>query len=157
MRGSERGLETRLLHGLIGASPAFLSAIALVHRFARSKAPILITGETGTGKEFAAHAAHYLSDRSDAAFIPINCGALPDTLIESELFGHVRGAFTDASRARPGLVREPVLQLAPALLEAGFDIVPGGLGGVLRLVELLVQLGRLLAQRLQPGSVLRKS
>ena len=106
MRGSDRGLETRLLHGLIGASTAFLSAIALVHRFARSKAPILITGETGTGKEFAAHAAHYLSDRSDAAFIPINCGALPDTLIESELFGHVRGAFTDASRARPGLVRE---------------------------------------------------
>lgn len=66
----------------------------------------MIIGETGTGKEFAAHAVHYLSDRSGAAFIPVNCGALPDALIESELFGHAKGAFTGASRARAGLVRE---------------------------------------------------
>ena len=105
-RPAVHSLNARLLNNFVGASASFQGAIALIRRFARSKAPILITGETGTGKEFAAHAAHYLSDRSDAAFIPINCGALPDTLIESELFGHAKGAFTDASRARAGLVRE---------------------------------------------------
>ena len=99
-------LEARLLSNLVGASAAFRNAIVLISRFARCKAPILIVGETGTGKELAAHAAHYLSDRSGAAFIPINCGALPDALIESELFGHAKGAFTDARRARTGLVRE---------------------------------------------------
>ena len=106
MRVTDPSLNARLLSNFVGASPAFQGAIALIRRFARSKAPILITGETGTGKEFAAHAAHYLSERGDAAFIPVNCGALPDALIESELFGHARGAFTDASRARPGLIRE---------------------------------------------------
>src|SRR6478752_7339075 len=106
MHAIDHTLNARLLNNFVGASPAFQAVIALIRQFARSKAPILITGETGTGKEFAAHAAHYLSERSDAAFIPVNCGALPDSLIESELFGHARGAFTDASRARPGLIRE---------------------------------------------------
>jgi two-component system, NtrC family, response regulator GlrR len=106
MRAADLGLDALLLRNFVGASPAFHGAIALIRRFARSKAPLLIIGETGTGKEFAAHAAHYLSDRSGAAFVPVNCGALPDALIESELFGHVRGAFTDACRARPGLVQE---------------------------------------------------
>lgn len=106
MRAADPSLDAIHLRNLIGASPAFQGAIALIRRFAHSKAPILIIGETGTGKEFAAHAAHYLSDRGDAAFIPVNCGALPDALIESELFGHAKGAFTDASRARPGLIRE---------------------------------------------------
>lgn len=95
-----------LLSNFVGASPAFLEAIALIRRFARSRAPILITGESGTGKELAAHAAHALSERRDGPFIPVNCGALPDALIESELFGHAKGAFTDASRARHGLVRD---------------------------------------------------
>lgn len=95
-----------LLGNFVGASPVFLEAIALIRRFARSRAPILIIGESGTGKELAAHAAHYLSGRRDGPFIPVNCGALPDTLIESELFGHAKGAFTDASRARPGLIRD---------------------------------------------------
>jgi len=103
---TEPGLEAGLLSNFVGASPAFVEAIALIRRFARSKAPILIIGETGTGKELAAHAVHYLSDRSDGAFIPVNCGALPDALIESELFGHAKGAFTDASRARAGLIRD---------------------------------------------------
>jgi DNA-binding NtrC family response regulator len=106
MRVADSGRDTRLSANLVGKSPAFQKAIALIRRFARAKAPILITGETGTGKEFAAHAAHYLSDRGDAAFIPVNCGALPDTLIESELFGHAKGAFTDARQARAGLIRE---------------------------------------------------
>ena len=106
MRVTDLSIDAPLSSNFVGASPAFHGVIALIRRFARSKAPMLIIGETGTGKEFAAHAAHYLSDRSDAAFIPVNCGALPDALIESELFGHARGAFTDASRARPGLVQE---------------------------------------------------
>jgi two-component system response regulator GlrR len=90
----------------IGKSAAFNGVVELIHSFSRSKAPVLIIGESGTGKELAAHAVHYLSERRDNAFIPVNCGALPDTLIESELFGHAKGAFTDASRARAGLVRD---------------------------------------------------
>lgn len=106
MRASDPNLDAQLMRNFVGASSTFQNAIALIRRFACSLSPLLIIGETGTGKEFAAHAAHYLSHRSDAPFVPVNCGALPDTLIESELFGHARGAFTGASRARPGLVRE---------------------------------------------------
>lgn len=106
MLESKRSLDTVPLSNFVGASPAFMEAIELIRRFARSNAPVLISGETGTGKEIAAQALHDLSDRRSCAFIPINCGALPDTLIESELFGHARGAFTDANHARLGLVRQ---------------------------------------------------
>lgn len=106
MRASDPNLDAQLMRNFVGASSAFLNAIALIRRFACSMSPLLIIGETGTGKEFAAHAAHYLSHRSDAPFVPVNCGALPDALVESELFGHAKGAFTGASRTRPGLVRE---------------------------------------------------
>jgi two-component system, NtrC family, response regulator GlrR len=106
MLKSELCLDASPLRNFVGASAAFMESIELIRRFARSRAPVLIIGETGTGKELAAHALHYLSDRRDCAFIPINCGALPDALIESELFGHARGAFTDASHARLGLVRQ---------------------------------------------------
>ena len=91
---------------IIGTSPAFKAAIALMARYAECAAPVLIIGESGTGKELVARATHYLGPRRDGAFIAVNCGALPDSLVESELFGHARGAFTDASRARRGLVRE---------------------------------------------------
>ncbi|GLH74176.1 hypothetical protein GETHLI_26780 [Geothrix limicola] len=67
-------------------------------------APVLIEGETGTGKELAARAIHYQSARQNGPFIPVNCGAIPDSLIESELFGHRKGAFTDAKENQPGLV-----------------------------------------------------
>jgi two-component system, NtrC family, response regulator GlrR len=89
---------------LIGTSPAFREAVALIDRIARYDVPVVIEGETGTGKELAARAIHYGSDRRDRAFVPVNCGALPETLIENELFGHQRGAFTDAHAALPGLV-----------------------------------------------------
>jgi DNA-binding NtrC family response regulator len=88
---------------LIGRAPAFQGALDLIQRMARFEAPCLIQGETGTGKELAARAIHYLSDRRNKPFVPLNCGAVPENLIETELFGCERGAFTDAHRARPGL------------------------------------------------------
>lgn len=89
---------------LIGRSPAFLNALSLLKKFATCDATVLIEGETGTGKELAARAIHYLSHRREFPFIPVNCGALPDSLMENELFGHARGAFTDAREPQLGLV-----------------------------------------------------
>jgi DNA-binding NtrC family response regulator len=91
---------------LIGESAAFREALRLIARVADVEATVLLQGETGTGKELAARALHYLSPRRDFPFIPVNCGALPDTLIESELFGHERGAFTDAKSSTRGLISQ---------------------------------------------------
>jgi DNA-binding NtrC family response regulator len=91
--------------GMIGRSAAFLNAIRLLAKFAACDAPVVIEGETGTGKEVAARAIHYEGARRDYPFIPVNCGALPDSLIENELFGHRRGAYTDARSDFPGLLR----------------------------------------------------
>ena len=92
------------LPNLIGRAPAFLRAVSLIERVARFDAPVLIQGATGTGKEMAARAVHYLSARRSAPFVPLNCGALPETLVESEMFGCEKGAFTDARQARCGLI-----------------------------------------------------
>jgi DNA-binding NtrC family response regulator len=92
--------------GLIGRSPPFIDTLRFISRFACCDAPILIRGETGTGKELVARALHYMSPRSTRSFIPVNCGALPESLVESELFGHERGAFTDARTAKKGLVAQ---------------------------------------------------
>lgn len=89
---------------MIGRSAAFLSALALIQKIARCDAATLIEGETGTGKELAARATHYHGGRQAAPFIPVNCGALPDHLLENELFGHKRGAYTDARADAPGLL-----------------------------------------------------
>lgn len=89
---------------MIGKSAAFLDMMALVARIADCDAPALLEGETGTGKELVARAIHYRGSRGDRPFVPVNCGAIPDSLIESELFGHRKGAFTDARDDRPGLV-----------------------------------------------------
>jgi DNA-binding NtrC family response regulator len=89
---------------LLGRSDAFTRMVALIDKLAKVQAPLLIEGETGTGKEMAARAIHYRGIRRDQAFVPINCGAVPDSLVESELFGHIKGAFTDARNNRPGLV-----------------------------------------------------
>lgn len=91
---------------LVGRSPEFLEALELTKRFSTCDATVLLQGETGTGKELVARAVHYLSARRNFPFIPVNCGALPDTLVESELFGHAKGAFTDARDARRGLIAE---------------------------------------------------
>ena len=88
---------------MIGRSEPFLEVLELIRRIARYDAPVLIQGETGTGKELAARAIHYLSARRNAPFVPLNCGALPENLAETELFGCERGAFTDARQARDGL------------------------------------------------------
>jgi PAS domain S-box-containing protein len=91
--------------GLIGCSPAIRQMRDLIERASRSDATVLITGESGTGKELVARAVHARSARRDRPFVAVNCGAIPDTLIESELFGHVKGAFTGAVAARAGLFR----------------------------------------------------
>jgi DNA-binding NtrC family response regulator len=93
-------------HHLLGSSPQTQQTNAQIAKIARVDATVLIAGETGTGKEMAARAIHYLGRRHDHPFIPVNCGALAETLLESELFGHERGAFTDAKSASPGLVAQ---------------------------------------------------
>jgi len=91
---------------LIGESVSWQAAFQIVRRIAANDATALVEGETGTGKELVARAVHYLGARRDFPFIPLNCGALPDSLLESELFGHEKGAFTDARERRSGLVAE---------------------------------------------------
>jgi DNA-binding NtrC family response regulator len=91
---------------LIGRSPAFVEVMKLVGRVALTNLPVLITGESGTGKEIVARAIHRRSPRASKPFVGVNCGALPAELIESELFGHLRGSFTGAERDRPGLWEE---------------------------------------------------
>jgi DNA-binding NtrC family response regulator len=100
------GPHDELRGEIVGSSAAFMAALAQIRRIAASEAPVLIEGETGCGKELAARAVHYWGGRSDGPFVPVNCGALPDHLLEAELFGHERGAFTDAKLARRGLVAE---------------------------------------------------
>jgi two-component system response regulator GlrR len=92
--------------GLVGHSQAHRRMVGELRRFAVVDAPLFLQGPTGTGKELVARAIHYLSARCSGPFIPIDCGALPDTLFEGELFGHVRGAFTDARRDMRGLVAQ---------------------------------------------------
>jgi len=91
---------------LVGRSAAFRRSMDCVAKLAACDATVLIEGETGTGKELAARAIHYLGRRRSHAFIPVNCGALPEALVENELFGHGRGAYTDAKEDRPGVVAD---------------------------------------------------
>jgi len=102
-QSARAGIDPRLDHA-IGASPVFLAALAQLPKMAQCDAGVLILGETGTGKEVVAQAIHTLSRRADAPCVVVNCAALPVDLVESELFGHVKGAFTTAHAARDGLV-----------------------------------------------------
>src|ERR1051325_5373387 len=100
-------LKERLgLKQFIGESPTLTEAIKLIPKLARCDASVFITGETGTGKEMFARALHYLSPRSGRPFIPVNCGAIPAELVENELFGHERGAFTGATSSARGLIHD---------------------------------------------------
>jgi DNA-binding NtrC family response regulator len=92
--------------GLVGRSPAMIELYKEIARVAPSRSTVLITGESGTGKELVARSLHKHSPRAAREFVPVNCGALAETLLEAELFGHVRGAFTGAERDRKGLWEE---------------------------------------------------
>jgi len=94
------------LSGIVGRSAAIRAQIAQARRYARSDAPVVIVGETGTGKEVFARAIHYEGARPGRRFVPVNCGALPDALVVNELFGHEPGAFTGALRRHAGLVEQ---------------------------------------------------
>jgi two-component system NtrC family response regulator len=92
--------------GLIGRSLAFRRISDLIDRVRNLDAPVLVSGESGTGKELIARAVHFRGARRNGKFVAVNCGAIPDHLLESELFGHARGSFTGAMRDKPGLIEE---------------------------------------------------
>ena len=98
--------RTRSFGDLIGVSPAMREIFALLRKVADNRSSVLITGESGTGKEVVARTLHFAGTRKDKPFVPINCTAIPEGLLESELFGHVRGAFTGAHASKHGLFEE---------------------------------------------------
>jgi len=111
LRGRVHELEAALqetfhFENIIARSPAMHKVFELLRKVADYRTMVLIEGESGTGKELVARALHYSSNRCDSAFVAVNCGAIPENLLESELFGYVKGAFTDASRDKRGLVEE---------------------------------------------------
>jgi DNA-binding NtrC family response regulator len=101
-----RRRRAQVLDKLIGEAEPFVQIRDQLSRLSESEATVLISGETGTGKELTARALHYLSSKGGFPFVAVNCAALPDTLLEDELFGHERGAFTDAHAPRPGLLAQ---------------------------------------------------
>jgi DNA-binding NtrC family response regulator len=121
------------LDNIIGVSPAMIEVFKLVARVAPTRATVLITGESGTGKEVVARALHFNSPRSAGPFVTIQCAGLVETLLESELFGHVRGAFTGAVAARRGLFEAG--QGGTVFLDEIGDISPSTQAKLLRVVE----------------------
>jgi two-component system response regulator GlrR len=106
-RGIVHSLKEKIgLKLLVGETESFLTQLKKIPLIARCDSRVLITGETGTGKEMCARAIHYLSPRTAQPFVPVNCGAIPIDLVENELFGHERGAFTGANAAKPGIIEE---------------------------------------------------
>jgi DNA-binding NtrC family response regulator len=118
---------------LIGRSPAMCDIFALIRKVADRRVNVLITGESGTGKELVARTLHFTGSRAEKPFVPINCTALPEGLMESELFGHVRGAFTGASSAKRGLFEEA--NGGTLFLDEIGDMSPGLQSKLLRVLQ----------------------
>ena len=116
-------LEEAQLTGIIGRSPKMIELYKLISRVAGLDSTILITGESGTGKELVARTIHYASPRADNSFLAINCGAIPEQLLESELFGHVKGSFTGAVSHKAGLFE--VANRGTVLLDEIAEMSPG--------------------------------
>jgi DNA-binding NtrC family response regulator len=130
----ERQLVNRgILGEMVGTSKKMQEVFALIQQVAPSRAAVLITGESGTGKELAARAIHALSPRRTAPFVAINCAAMPDTLMESELFGHEKGAFTGAVERRAGCFE--LAQNGSVLLDEIGDMPVGTQAKLLRVLE----------------------
>jgi DNA-binding NtrC family response regulator len=106
LQEARKAAADRHLSSIVGRTPAMQRLFRLIERVAPTRASVLITGETGTGKELVARALHDLSARAEKPFIAVNCSAIPSTLLEAELFGHVRGSFTGAVQSRKGLMEE---------------------------------------------------
>lgn len=133
-RDSLRLLKEKLgLKQLVGESPTLLDQLQKIPILAKYDVPVLITGETGTGKEIVARAVHYLSPRSGKPFVPVNCGGIPIDLFENELFGHMQGAYTGASTPGPGLVHEA--QGGSLFLDEVDCLSPMGQTKLLRLLQ----------------------
>ena len=103
-RALQESLRADVFEGMLGSSPQMQAVFAMIRKVAASGAPVLLLGESGTGKEMAAAAIHQRSARKEQPFVAINCSAIPENLIESELFGHEKGAFTGAQAQRKGLL-----------------------------------------------------
>jgi Nif-specific regulatory protein len=125
--------QARLSARIIGRSPKIQALRGTVEGLARTGLPVLILGESGTGKDVVARAIHYSSPRQKQPFIPVNCAAIAETLLESELFGHEKGAFTGADATRPG--KFEAASGGTLFLDEVGDLSPGGQGKLLRVLE----------------------
>lgn len=128
-----RPLDASRPREMVGTSPAIRGVFAHIRQVAVTDVPVLISGESGTGKELAALAIHERSQRASGPFVPINCAAIPEALLESELFGYERGAFTGATRSSPGLVE--TADGGTLFLDEVGELAPGLQAKVLRFLE----------------------
>jgi DNA-binding NtrC family response regulator len=128
-----RSLRARIRGEIVGESPATRSLLAQITKVGRTRARVLITGESGSGKELVARAIHDASERRDGPFVRVNCAAIPSELIESELFGHERGAFTGALALKRGLFE--VADGGTIFLDEIGDMAPGAQAKVLRVLQ----------------------
>ncbi|MEO6774274.1 MAG: sigma-54 dependent transcriptional regulator [Kofleriaceae bacterium] len=169
LRNTHEALTKRLAYGsMVGESPAMRQLRETIGKVAHSDATVLVTGESGTGKELVARALHFAGRRAASAFVPVNCGALVGTLLDSELFGHVRGAFTGADTSKRGLfiaadggtlfldeIGELPLELQPKLLRALQDgeIKPvGGTTAIRADARVIAATNRTLPDRIANGN-----
>jgi DNA-binding NtrC family response regulator len=126
-------LEQRVLTDLMSGSPAMQKVLKLAMKIAPTMSTVIVSGESGTGKEFFARIIHRMSKRIDGGFVPMNCGAVPEALFESELFGHKKGSFTGADRDKPGLVEEA--HLGTLFLDEVGELSPAAQVKLLRFLQ----------------------